>query len=490
MPLSSRVCWIWTTGSALRSRTTGRAFPAARPSWPPRRRRTWACLLPFPQRTAPAAPARPRHDRRPPVAAGPQPCLCPPGAGHAADRLHLQLPRPSDSRHPGPGHQGGPGPDQYAAGRAGRHRLRPAVFDAGHSAGGRRRPDQPQLGHHPVADGMERVHRPLRHGHRLLEPVLHARRRRRRRSRRRGAQLRHHFRILPARAPGPRPVDLFAGHPGRTGCRGRSGSRHRQGGGLARRLHRAGRRGGGDRADLPSGGQGAETPRRQDPPAHRRRLLDPGEEAQLLADGFRLSHEQPGRLRPGLLEPVHSDADVRLRPDHHLLLFRLPAVLRRGDGRVSGRGSGGQAGQDGSRRLRQGVLHRLGRHSALLHRRFHELLAGAGLVPAGDPQRPDGAVRRPADHGHAAPGAVPYASDGGGLLPVHQQSDRDRRRLVAAGRAERRHDPPLRRPGPALFRRRPDGLLCDLGGAGPAGRSHPAQGLGGGRRSLIPGAVA
>ena len=61
-------------------------------------------------------------------------------------RLHLQLPRPADPRHPRQADQGRPGPRRRAVRRDRRARLRAALFDARRAAGAARRPHQPRPG--------------------------------------------------------------------------------------------------------------------------------------------------------------------------------------------------------------------------------------------------------------------------------------------------------------------------------------------------------
>ena len=86
----------------------------------------------------------------------------------AAARLHLQLPRSPDARHPRPADQGRPPSQRHRVRGDRRPRLRFALFGARRAARLSRRPDQPERSHRRFARRVERLHRLVRDGDGLL----------------------------------------------------------------------------------------------------------------------------------------------------------------------------------------------------------------------------------------------------------------------------------------------------------------------------------
>ncbi len=183
-----------------------------------------------------------------------------------------------------------------------------------------------------------------------------------------------------------------------------------------------------------------------------RGVRGPGPQAQLLADGVRFGGQQHGGLRPGLLGALDPDPGLRFRPGHHLVFLRLAAVGRRRHRRLSGRRAGRQAGQGRIAAPTPGSPPSPGwsprpcSSPACCRRRL--IVAWLFLLI---PNALNILFVGPLTTGRPAPGARPHARHRGGVLPVHQQPDRHRRRLVAAGRDQRRHEAPVRRRRAALF---------------------------------------
>ena len=205
-----------------------------------------------------------------------------------------------------------------------------ALFDARDPARLDCRPDEPDLGDHRLAGGVERLHRAVRLGDEFRPAVRVPARRRRGRGGRRGAVLCADRRLFPAEEPRAGAGDLFARHPVGLGG-GRPARRaYRRGGRLAHGVHRRRDRRGRPRADLPA--DDARTGPRAESRGGRTdfaRLRDPRAQAEFLAARVRRLGQLDARLWPRLLAALADRAELSAQPHRPLLFLRRDPVARR-----------------------------------------------------------------------------------------------------------------------------------------------------------------